>query len=377
MFIDGLKIYQDFDIDLIPVQYRELFVKVDLQTGNLTDDFEERSHSFRHKASHSTSVGIRIRQGRIEVNGNPSRINRLDNLFGYTTIDQCVFVFNSILSEYQLPPFTKATKLNHLQSKDGKHSKQVTDGAVIQEIHLTTNRSIGEGNTHSYLKAISNQKYRNSMPNLHSNGCSVDWRSKLGKATLIYPTIYDKANELTVHLIPKIKREYGSQSKEFKYVKKLHQYCTEQGVIRFEQKLKSEYLRRHKLNHYGLINFEALKKLHQEFLDIDKRLKVNNMKLENISEQLINEGICKSTLSANCTAGYAYQWMHGSKMDLSKKQVQTHRARLRKIGIDIGLPCDLTRFSPVVVKDVQELHIKDLAVPHWYKKPVTQLQLVA
>ncbi len=233
MFIDGLKVSQDFDFDQIPNEYRECYVKVDMETGRITDETQERSHYLRYEGSHSTSLGIRVRSGRIEVDGNPSRINRLDNLFGYTNLDQCVSVFNSILSEKGLPVFTKATKVWYRQSKDGKKSHKVSDGAIIQEVHLTTNRMAGKGNQSAYIKGLSTQKYRNSIPHLHSNGCSVDWRSKLNKAKLIYPTIYDKANEISLHGFPKIKRQYGSHSSEYIYIKKVHDYCATNGVVRF------------------------------------------------------------------------------------------------------------------------------------------------
>ena len=377
MFIDGLKVVQDFPVEQIPLNYRECFVKIDLETGKLSDKTQERSHTFRYEGSHSTSVGIRIRLGRIEVDGNPSRINRLDNLFGYTTIDQCVAVYNSILSSLGLPQFTKSTKTFFRQSPDGKKSQKVSDGAIIQEIHITTNRTTGKGNSLDYIKALSTQKYKNSIPNLHTNGCSVDWKSKLNNAKLIYPTIYDKANELEIHLFPKIKRQHGKDSNEYKYIQKLRQYCLDNGVVRFEQKLKSEYLRRNDLCFYGLIDFKILEDLHEEFLKIDQRLKVNAMTLENITEQLINNNICQTIRSANTTAFYAYQWMHGSQMDLAKTQTRIHRARLRKIGIDIGLPCDITRFSPIKVTQVREIEVSDLPIPHWYKKPVSPLRLVA
>jgi len=377
MFIDGLKVVQDFPIEQIPLEYRECYVKVDLETGKLSDKTQERSHSFRYEGSHSTSLGIRIRSGRVEVDGNPSRINRLDNLFGYTAIDQCINVYNSILSELHLPIFTKCTKVFHRQSPDGKKSQRVADGAIIQEIHLTTNRTTGKGNQLDYIKGIATQKYRNSNPNLHSNGCSVDWRSKLNNTKLIYPTVYDKANELELHAFPKIKRKYGTDSKEYMYIKQVRDYCLNNGVVRFEQKVKTEYLRRNDLCFYGLIDFKKLQDLHKDFLQIDQRLKVNAMTLENITEQLINNNICGTTRAANTTAFYAYQWMHGSKMDLTKTQTRTHRARLRKIGIDIGIPCDISRFSPIRVKNITEVQVDDLVVPQWYDRPKTQLRLVA
>lgn len=377
MFIDGLKIVQDFPLELIPLEYRDAFVSFDLETGEITDEYQERSHCFRYEGSHKTSVGIRVRLGRVEVDGNPSRINRYDNLFGYTRLDDCVSVFNRILTDCGLPNFSKATEVWYSQAKEGKRAHKITNGAIIQEIHLTTNRMVGEGNEADYLKGLASQKYRNSMPRLHQNGTTVDWLSKLGNSPLIYPSVYNKTNEIGLHALPKLKRQYGADSPEYSYLLKVQKYCNQNGVVRFEQKVKSEYLRRNNLNYYGLSDLGHFDTLHNEFLHIDKRLKVNNMKLEHIAERLINEGVCRSTLSANCTANYAYLWMHGAPMDLLKTQIRTHRARLRKIGIDIGIPCDITRFSPVFVKEIKEIMVSDLAIPSWYQMPETQLKLVA
>ena len=93
------------------------------------------------------------------------------------------------------------------------------------------------------------------------------------------------------------------------------------------------------------------------------------MDLQTISQLLITNNIVNSTLSANTTAMYAVNWMHGATFDFNKKQVQTHRARLRHIGIDIALPCDLTRFSFVQPVNVRTVQVQELHVPDWYQLP--------
>lgn len=93
------------------------------------------------------------------------------------------------------------------------------------------------------------------------------------------------------------------------------------------------------------------------------------MELENISQTLMSRGICDSTRAANTSAFYAYQWMHGTKFDLHKSQVRIHRTRLRQIGFDIANPCDITRFSPVIIKRSQTIEVTDLSIPDWYELP--------
>ncbi|OWP50069.1 phage/plasmid replication domain-containing protein [Pseudomonas nitroreducens] len=48
--------------------------------------------------------------------------------------------------------------------------------------------------------------------------------------------------------------------------------------------------------------------------------------------------ITPSVPSANATFVYAVRWREGATFDLSKSAVKVHRARLRKLGIDIARP---------------------------------------
>lgn len=66
---------------------------------------------------------------------------------------------------------------------------------------------------------------------------------------------------------------------------------------------------------------------------------------------------------------YAIQWMHGQTFNFNKKAIQTHRARLRKIGIDIAQRCNLSKFSPVTVREIRQVQISDCPIPSWYKMP--------
>lgn len=374
MFYDWLTIYQDHDHRLPVIGDREYLV-IDTASG---EDLGSKQPTVQHAGSYSTTVNIRISGNRLTVSGNPSRVNRIENLFGHSTIDQCVQVFNDILISYGLPPFTKCTRTWFVQGEDGSRAQVATDGATITELHVTSNRSIGQHNEDDYLKALSTLPYRHSIPRLHTNGKTCDWLTKRGKGSrLIYPSVYNKAFELKLHALPKLKRTHGEDSPEYQYLQNVIDYCQKAGVVRFEQKLKADFLRRNKLNHYGLINEKTFRAIHEEFLTLDLKLKVEAMTLESISQRLINEGICSNTRAANTTTLYAIQWMHGEQFDLSKSQVQTHRARLRKIGIDIALACDLSKFSLVNVKESRQVVARPLPMPTWYRKPAVNLQLAA
>lgn len=46
-----------------------------------------------------------------------------------------------------------------------------------------------------------------------------------------------------------------------------------------------------------------------------------------------------------------------------------HRARLRKIEIDIAQRCDLAKFSPVTVREIRRVEVTAYPIPDWFKMP--------
>lgn len=378
MLIDWLTISQEHENDL-PVVCDVFTITVDANTHEVLSTRQPR---FKHEASHSTSVTIHVQGRSVRVEGNPSRVGRLDNLFGFTTIEQCVSVYNGLLAQYGLPPFTKGTAITQrqVQGRTGTWNEQlVSDGAKIERIDLTTNTSVGEGNVLAYLRGVSSQRIGHSIGFLYPNGRTVAWTPKgNGKGgRLQYRKAYDKAFEMDANLLPKIKRLYGDTSTEFAYVQRVRNYCAEHGVVRMEQELKSEFLQREHLSYWGFFDERRFAELHDEFLKIDERLKVTAMDIVSISEQLLVEQIVDTTRAANTTAMYAIQWMHGQVFDFNKKQVQTHAARLNRIGINIRNACDTSRFAPVFIRQAREITKSNvLAIPSWYQRP-NHLQQVA
>lgn len=374
MFFDWLKIEQDFQTQL-PLIGDFGFVGIHLDTGEQQEGI--RTPAYKHEGSFCDLVHIKVNGSVLSMWGNPSRWGRVENLFGLPTVDLCVECFNRILRNLNLPEFTKCTQVFYGQSEDGTKVTKFSDGAIIKELHITENRAVGKNNVEHYLSGLSTLNYRNSVARLHTNGETVDWLSKLGKANLIYPSVYNKAYELELHSLNKIKNKFGEQSQEYKHLLKVIDYCKSNGVARFELKLKSRYLQRENLNFYGLSDYSKLKKLSNEFIHIDEKLKVTAMDFETISETLLNNGVVDTVRSANTTAMYALQWSHGQVFDLSKSQVKVMRGRLRKIGIDIGRKCDLSKFSPVKVVSTREINVSNLIVPNWYKLPNYHLRLAA
>lgn len=366
MYIDWLTMYQDH-YKTLPIIGDRAHICIDTVTG---EQLGIGQPTLRHEGSYSTSLRVSVSGGRVTVRGNPSRFNRPDNLVGFFSLDHCVDVYNDVLASLSLPPFTKCTQVEYRQNRAGERVKKFVNGAVITELHITTNKAVGQDCVDDYIRGLSTQRYRHMIPRLHTNGKTSDWLNSKGNASsMMYPSVYNKAHEMRLHILPKIKKQFGESSDEYKYLLDVIQLCEERGIARFEQKLKSTFLRRHDLQHYGLFNEEILYPIHEEFLALDDKLQVTAMTLENISERLIRLGICNGTRSANTTAMYALQWLTGQRFDLDKKQVQVHRARLRKIGIDIAEQPDLTKHSPVMVRKAVEIEVKPFVIPAWYRRP--------
>lgn len=188
-----------------------------------------------------------------------------------------------------------------------------------------------------------------------------------GNANLIYPSCYIKHEEFKLHSYDKIKNKFGEQSEEFKYYKQVYDYCEQHGVVRFEQKLKSRYLQRENLCYWGISDFTKLEQLQEEFISMHKKLSVNKIELETIAEQLVNRGVVDSIRKANTTAFYAMKWASGQDLGISLRQYETHRARLRKIGIDIANPCEVDKFHAVQVISCEQIFVRPLAIPDFYK----------
>lgn len=375
MFIDWLTVSQEHAHDL-PVVCDVFTLTIDANTNEVLSTKQPR---FVHRESFSTSVTIHVSGRNVRVDGNPSRVGRLDNLFGFTTIDQCIAVYNSLLAQYGLPPFTRCTRVALRDgASGGKAGDLVADGALIHRIDLTTNVAVGEGNPLAYLRGVSSQRIGHSIGYLYPNGRTVAWTPKgNGKGgRLQYRKAYEKSFEMDQNLLPKIKREFGENSEEYKYVVQVRDYCVANGVVRMEQELKAEYLKREGLAYWGLSKEARFVEIHNEFLAIDERLKVTAMDMMTIADKLLEEGIVASRQAANATAAQAMVWMHGSPHGLSQRAFETHAARLNKIGINIRNACDTSRFAPVFVRQCREVTKRELPMPNWYRRP-SHLHLVA
>lgn len=375
MFFDWIKAYQEYDYDL-PQVGDVICRRFDAETEAL---LSTSVPAFFAEGSYCTTFRIHVCGRRITVDGNPSRINRLDNVFGIDSLDGCFRVINALLAEYGLPPMTRCTSIQRLQ--DGS---ALANGAVFQRLDLTSNFYVGQGNERAYMRAISSQRYRNSIAYLYPDGNTCVWTPKGGEKAgrLVYPGNYAKAAELDAHLLPKVKRTFGEDSDEFRYVRDLRDWCSSVGMVRSELKCRSEFLKREGLQFWGLFDERKLVEIHKGFLMVGSRLEVTTHDEMTVAQELLANGYAKTAKAAQTTATYVMLWRSGQAFDFNKRQVQEHRARLRKINIDIAIPYDQTRHGTVFTftRNIREVAVTfDADIPAFYRPAVVprHLQLVA
>jgi len=367
-FVDKLSMHQEHQT-VLPLVGSSLCIEEDLQTGEI---ISKNPKALQLEGSYSSKIVIRCNGSRVSVSGNPSRFNRIDNLFGIPSIDECVHIFNRILSKHGLPPFTKCTQVHYGQSEDGKKARVITDGAVITAVDWTKNHTVGQGNVHQFLRGLSSQSLgRGKVGHLYSNGCTLNW----GEGSEYKMTsIYDKENELKRQ---RRKRLKGASDEDVKYYDDLILYCKNYGVAREEHKCKRLFLKNNNLRFYGLFKDSDFEPYLNSVDDVMNRCEVTGMKQKSIADQLLAKDIVRSRQAANATQVYASMWMDGEDLHrhLNRSQWYEHKSRLKRIGLDITCPFDVTRMAPTILQR-KVIEVSVLIAPSWYRQP-QNLQLVS
>jgi hypothetical protein len=368
-FIDKLNVKQTHQANDLRLVGKQACYYVDLQTGE-TKETPYITH-LQHEGSYSSSLTVRCDGSTVEVYGNPSRYGRMDNLFGYRSIDECFDFYNSILEKLGLPPFTKCTEYLFFQGKEGSRASKTSDGALISHIDVTRNWSVGSGNERAYLKALSSQSIGRSVPPfLYPDENTVDWYgSNMQKngSTFRYIKVYNKFQDLLRHQFKILK---WADSASFAYYRQLLDFCSDNGVLREEHSFKRPLLKKLNCFAWGLFSESDLQSHLESITNIRERLEASKIEHETIADRLIEAGICKSGQSANATQNYYSMWLHGQELDKHKRQFKLHKSRLLQIGFDISVKPDISRYSPTNVKSITSIVVKVIqSPPDWYVLP--------
>jgi len=338
VFCDWLSIYQEHTTPVPMVNSGRVF-SVD-QDGVVQWDVAQK---LVHRGSHDTSIRVRSDGYRVSVEGNIGRLDRSDNLFGYSVMD-CVKLANRMLERFDLPPFSDAAPMP-LVKKASSHGSDTDAGfkavaSVITRVDLTCNWLTGSpGNVEQYIRHLQGFKSGKQEPRPY-NTTGVAW----GEGSKYwYAKVYDKAAEYF--------RQIGKGSRRFDA--ELFEYMRAHGVARHEVSLKSRYLRQNNLWRFSQWG--------------------EGMNTEGRVYALFNDVVggsasVDSFLEIEGRAGeLAVAWRDGAdlKKRLSTATFYRYRKQLLRYGIDIAVPSNVTRLK----SRVEVISLVPAAVPDWYQLP--------
>lgn len=335
-FCDWISLAQQHDFDLPVVGGG--WVREFTADGELS---REGLRRMEFEGSHDSRVHIRCDGKRVELCGNISRFGKPENVFGLS-VKETVEKANRMLAHLGLPPFTAGQPMFR-QVKTG-HSPLEWTGAVIREMHLTANYSTGGSREAAYLlQAFRNRVYGRVKTKIRDTGSSVTWNEG---SQYWYNILYLKYRELIDHGFP--------------VDSDIVEWCEQNGIVRFEAKLKQRYLTQNGLRFLGAWQMSDYKAAEETFKYHFDRCVTDS----GVSAELpLADSIPDPFQGTYC------KWLNGLSFDnMHIRKFQRHRKFLiEKYGVDIGEPFKSVEASilqfPVKIHVVE---MKPISAPDWY-----------
>lgn len=393
--IDWLTIYQVYPYGHVPVSGSEFSVTYSLETGELV---AERVRGFQHAGSFETSVHVRCDGSTVIVSGNPSALNRMDNLYGVRSVEDAVSVFNRVLHFLGLPVFRDYTTL---KGKDVSPYSQTQVSVKFYESQkfkpVIVNSSsafcqamidlqkpritridlaviFATSNANAFLRQISTYCYKGRAGYLYPNGSTVDWPMMKGSnrdySRRVYHKYYDKAKDISDKLVKLIalqkKNPFNLEIKRhLDYIQKLYLWAKDNGIIRREVSFKSTELTSRGLTLIENWSRETMSKIIYPYQFHDK-IKLEETRLSNIYEYLIEKGYTHG--KAQRADALHRAWVNGDDVRAragSRQTFDRYRNILLSCGVDIKEFCDISKLQ----LRVEKFDWRNIKAPQWYKHP--------
>jgi len=359
--IDWLSIYQDHAGLKLPLVGREIAIYSDIETGEIK---KESVTGKQKRGSFDSSLTVRCDGSRVSMSGNPSRWMQKDSLFGITSLIDAVKIFNSVLEELELPPFTE----NSMTQNCNKRVSQISDsvirnGAVITRVDDATNYMTGSvKNGFSMIEYLASQRHQGRTGHVYPNGATVDWqgRSRTGKGSrYAYFKYYAKWIEA------------GCSKENEDYYLMLMEWCKKVGLVRFELSLKSMLLKKLGLDYIDAWKDKNIDNYREEIRGkymMHKKTNFNITEFSKIGEELISIGETPA-ISAKAQ-GLVDSWTSGNMYYLdntimSERTVYRYRKLIKQVcDIDILERLNVSRL-PIKVKTIE---LCEATPPEWYSR---------
>lgn len=336
-FCDWISIYQHHDVTL-PTLHDGCFIKYDKDGSYESTTLRK----LNFEGSHSSSLFIRCTGSSVHLEGNLSKFDRSDNVFGYSLRD-CIKKANAFLRTLGLPPFTCGESFLTI-TPDGKVKREFT-GARITRIDFTQNYAAGsKSDAYTYLRHISSQNMPRLKTGVSADGQTVDW----GRGSrAVYSKIYLKVAEL----IKRLKKSKLSLE-QLEYMANVIRWAEEVGLLRFETTYKSTFLIDNGYQFLGSINVPELE---SEFINYRQNVIKRSVK----SEDLDN-------MPPKVLKIYRL-WQAGDDLTAFVSQATFYRYRnqLLPYGIDISQPSNVNQIK-VPIKVIK---LSPVSPPDFYNLP--------
>ena len=352
-FIDWVNIHQQHqDADLVG---KNVCMWIDPNEGTI---LSEGVGFLSHEGSYSTSVMVRCQNGLVEWRGNPSRWGRPDNVFGYTSLRDCLEkVINPHLAYYNLPPFSidVAPSFNDRRlSREGASPTLVDVGAVLTRVDVCRNMSTGSPDAlRAYLRAAGAAVYRGKSPSTSYDG-SVAW----GSARHSRIKFYDKGAELLAHT----KRGNSLESADLReYREKLASWCYNHGVLRQEITFGRQYLRSAGLR--SLTEWSDYRAFDLFVERVDSMSVGCTAPIKDSLSQFLAAGYTER--QAATLSGIVSRWYMGESVTAgcSKATFYRYRSSIKSVlGIDVKASPDIS----ILTARVQSVTLRPVSPPSWY-----------
>ncbi|NMV23504.1 hypothetical protein HKB23_13995, partial [Vibrio parahaemolyticus] len=133
------------------------------------------------------------------------------------------------------------------------------------------------------------------------------------------------------HLRKDKRKKNGVPPEQLEYIEKLISYCEKQGVVRDEMSMKQLFLKKHRLQFYGLVDETDYYAHLNDIENAMKTIQINHDEHKSIADQLLEMEIVKSRQAANATQSYAIMWQSGTdiRQVLNRSQFYEHKSRLK------------------------------------------------
>jgi len=344
--IDWLTVHQHHET--APLLGETLLLFCDLDSGEIRS---QSVKGLQHRGSHDSSLQVRCDGRRVEVSGNPSKWGRFDNLYGHSSLADCLAVFNSVLAQLGLPAFCEEERAYVSPFQFQRSDSVLPAGPVITRVDLCRNWSSGSaGAARSVVAALSSVVRGGKCAWLSPDGNTAAWGVGSRYA---YTKYYPKGPELRKH--PGADPEYAT---------KLADWCDSVGIVRQEVSLKSMLLKRHGLDRPGKWTMDTMRELLDQYSP-HRDAGAGRCDFSEVQSHLVASGLPVSRARAAQTALYAY--LAGRRFvvgeNISKSAFYRLRADLRVCGVDIAAPLNVSTL-PVRIR---ELELSPAVAPSWYR----------